>query len=58
MYSSATFYDNSASDYGGAIYVLHDNYTSIVFYSYTYFKGNTAGTSISQNSVYINVDKL
>ena len=55
-FSSVTFYYNSATDYGGAVYVLYNNLTSIDFYNdATYFKGNTAGTT--QSSVYINVDK-
>ena len=55
-FSSVTFYNNSASDYGGAIYVLYNKRTSIYFNNHTaYFKGNNAGTT--QSSVYINVDK-
>ena len=52
----STFNDNSASDYGGAIYVLYDKWTFLNFSNHTaYFKDNTAGAK--QNSVYINVDK-
>ena len=55
-YSNTTFNENSAGDYGGAIYLLCDKWTSINFYKLTtYFKDNTAGTT--HNSIYINVDK-
>ena len=54
-YSNVTFYNNSASDYGGAIFVLYNKRTSINFYHPAHFKGNIAGAA--QNSIYINVDK-
>ena len=54
-YSNVELSYNSASDYGGAIYALYNNQTSIHFHNHAYFKGNTARTR--QSSVYINVDK-
>ena len=54
-YSKVELSYNSASDYGGAIYALYNNLTSIHFHNHACFKGNTARTR--QSSVYINVDK-
>ena len=54
-FSNISFYYNSATDYGGAIYVLCSHLTSMHFYNHVYFNGNSVGTA--QSSVYINVDK-